>query len=178
MRRSTSEALRDFAADGIDIQTAMIRHVRSNPDRSTRSDHILWNGQAVWTTFAVAVPKVGELSIEFLSEPRESAQGVDVKAEDGAITLPGGGVQILRTWHDSCYVDAVKYPYRSEVGRLKIWNVYRRPWPNGQVTEEKWTGNSGLLVQQEADARWLFRCSDGPSEVPDFGRLVFRFSIS
>lgn len=178
MSRSTEAGGKDFGADGIDIQTAMVRHVQANPDRATRPKHILWNGQAVWTSFDVPVPREGRLKIEFLSEPREPSQGVDVKVEGGVVSLPGGEtVQTLRTWHDARYEEVVEYPFKSKAGLLKVWNVYHRPWPDGRVTEEKWTGNAGFLVEQETERRWLFRCSNGPSESPDFDQLVFRFSV-
>lgn len=169
---------RDFGADGIDIQSAMIRHVRAHPDRATRPKHIVWNGRAVWTSFEVPVVTEGVFQIELLSEPRAPSQGVDVKAEGGFITLAGGKeVQTLRTWHEPHFETVVRCPFRSKIGLLRVWNVYRRPWPDGRMTEEKWTGNAGFLVEQEADARWLFRCSSGPSEQPDFDQLVFRFLV-
>lgn len=37
MSRSTDAGPKDFAANGIDIQTAMIRHVQAHPVRATRS---------------------------------------------------------------------------------------------------------------------------------------------
>jgi hypothetical protein len=178
MSKSKNAVEKDFGAEGIDIQTAMIRHAQIYPDPATRPKHILWNGAAVWTSFDIAVPEKGRFSLEFLSEPRESSQGVDVKVEGGAITLPGGErVQILRTWHSPQYDGAVEYPFKSKAGLLKVWNVYHRPWPDGRVTEEKWTGNAGFIVEQQAENRWVFRCSSGPSESPDFGQLVFRISI-
>ncbi len=178
MSRSTDTGERDYGAEGIDIQTAMVRHVRAHPDRARRPKHILWNGEAVWTSFVVAVPRDGRFRLEFLSEPREPSQGVDVKAEDGAIMLAGGErVGTLRTWHEPRYEETVEYPYESEVRLLRVWNVYRHTWPDGRITEEKWRGNAGFLVEEEADGRLVFRCSNGPSEPPDFDQLVFRFSI-
>jgi hypothetical protein len=178
MSRSTGRADRDFGADGIDIQTAMIRHVQAYPDRANQPRSINWDGQNVWTSFDVVVPEEGRFRVEFLSEAREPSQGVDVKVERGAIMLPGGErVQTLRTWHDPCYPDVVEYPYKSGTGILKVWNVYHRSWPDGRTTEEKWTGNAGFVVEQEAESRWIFRCSSGPSKSPDFNQLVFRLSV-
>ncbi|MCP3996563.1 MAG: hypothetical protein GY722_16130 [bacterium] len=178
MRRPTDTAAKDYGADGVDIQTAMISHVQAHPDRTSRPKHILWNGEAVRTSFDVTVPKEGRFRVEFLSEARQPPQGVDVKVENGEILLPRGeGVQTLRTWHDSRYEEVVEYPYTSKAGVLKVWNVYYRSWPDGRITEEKWTGNAGFIVEQEADGRWVFRCSNGPSESPDFSQIVFRISV-
>ncbi|MFZ5786398.1 MAG: hypothetical protein ACOY3Y_08145 [Acidobacteriota bacterium] len=178
MSRSTEADGKDFGADGIDIQTAMVRHVQTHPDRATRPKCILWNGEAVWTSFDIPVVKTGVFRIEFLSDPREPAQGVDVKVEGGAVTLPGGEVvPKLRTWHEPRYEKTVAYPFKSKAGLLKVWNVYHRVWPDGRITEEKWTGNAGFIVKNETEDRWLFRCSNGPSELPDFDQLVFRFTV-
>lgn len=178
MRKSSEASVRDFGADGIDIQTAMVRHAQASPDRATRPKHILWNGHAVWTSFDIPVPRNGWFRIELLSESREPAQGLDVKVESGVITLPGGEtIHTLRTWHDPRYEEVLEYPFESKAGLLKVWNVYRQHWPNGRVTEEKWTGNAGFLVVQETEGSWLFRCSGGLSESPDFDQLIFRFSI-
>ena len=169
----------DFAADGIDILTAMIRHARAHPDRANRPKHILWNGVAVWTSFDISAPHEGQLGLEFLSVARTPPQGVDMRAEDGAFTLAGGErVQVLRTWHDAKYEKTVQYPFATNVGSLKIWNVYHRAWPDGRVTEEKWTGNAGMTVEQLAESCWVFRCSSGPVPLPDFDQLVFRLTIN
>lgn len=178
MTRTKNAAGGDFGDAGIDIQSAMIAHVQAHPDRATRSKYILWNGRAVWTGIELHVPRQSRFQVEFLSEPRDPAQGVDVKAEDGAIMLPSGeSVQTLRTWHAPRYEPVVEYPFISKAGLLKVWNVYHRLWPDGRITEEKWTGNAGFLVEEESERRWLFRCSDGPSRTPDFEQLVFRLSI-
>ncbi|WP_146742338.1 hypothetical protein [Oleiagrimonas sp. MCCC 1A03011] len=168
----------DFGSDGIDIQAAMIRHAKDHPDRVTRPQYILWNGKAVRAGFEIIAPKEGRFRLEFISAPREPSQGVDVKIEDGAIALPGGGfVNTLRTWHEPSYEDFIEYSYKSNDGVIKLWNVYHRSWPDGRMTEEKWTGNAGFLVEEDGKDCWLFRCSDGLSSPPDFTQLIFRFSI-
>src|SRR5690348_7850851 len=112
MPRKAVAGEKDFGDAGIDIQTAMLRHVQANPDRAKRTKHIVWNGQPVWTSFDIPVPTKGRFQISFVSEPRVPSQGVDVKAEDGTIALPGGEtVQTLRTWHDPRYVELVEYPF-------------------------------------------------------------------
>jgi hypothetical protein len=175
---SKDTKMKDYGADGIDIQTAMLRHVQAFPDRLTRPKYIIWNGQPVWTSYDLAVPKEGRFRLEFLSEPRKPSQGVDVKAEGGEIILAKGErVQTLRTWNDPRHEATVEYPYKSGMDTLKVWNVYERSWPDGRVTEERWTGNAGLIVEPEDEHRWLFRCSDGPSEAPNFGQLLFRVSV-
>lgn len=170
---------KDYGQDGIDIQTAMVRHAKAYPLASTRPRHILWNGQAVWTSLDVIVPETGVLRIDFLSEPTHPAQGVDIKIEGGAIQLPNGNlVQTLRTWHEDRYEGCVEYRYRSAVGLLKVWNVYRRQWPDGRVTEEKWTGNAGFLVEEQDGGAWVLRCSSGSAKSPAFNQLILRMTVS
>lgn len=168
---------KDYAGTGLDIQSAMVQHVLENPNGATRS--IKWNGRRLWTVYEVPVPKSGKFAIEFLSAPSEPPQGVDVKAVSGAVVLEAGErVETLRTWHDARFEDVVEYPFESKDGRLKVWNVYSRSWPDGRRTEEKWTGNAGLFVEPQADGSLLFRCSSGPANPPDFDQLVFRLSVS
>jgi hypothetical protein len=170
--------MRDYAHDGIDIQTAMVRHFKAHPDSSKRPKSIVWDDEPLWASFDIGVPKEGRFQLEFLSEAREPHQGVDTKVEDGAITLLGGeSVETLRTWNDPRYESAVEYAYYSGAGMLKVWNVYYRSWPDGRRTVEKWTGNAGFRVEQETSSCWIFRCSSGLVESPDFKQLVFRLVI-
>lgn len=179
MRAKTRNESKDYGGAGISIQAAMVRNVSEHPDRATRPRFLLWNGQKVWTTYEVPVPKMGRFRIDFLSEPREPPLGVDVKPESGLVQLASGGeVAILRTWHDPRLENSVEYSYRSSDGLLKVWNVYRRFWPDGRVTDERWTGNAGFTVVDEGEQNFLFRCSDGGCAQPDFGRLIFRLSVT
>lgn len=178
MKEQQEEAVKDYGPDGIDIQTAMLRHAKANPDIATRSRCIQWNGVPVWTGYEISVPISGKFKIAFLSEPRRPPQGVDVKAENGTIELSSGDkVQTLRTWHEPQYENVVEYLYKSSVGLLKVWNVYWRHWPDGRAVEEKWTGNSGFQVEKEGESSWIFRCSSGMPKTPNFGELVFRLTV-
>ena len=169
---------KDYGADGVDIQTAKLLQAKAYPDPRTRPGPLLWNGQEVWTHFELRTPKTGRLRLEFLSDPIEPMQGFDVKVESGAIELLGGErVQLLRTWNDDQYESSVEYPYRSESGLIRVWNVYKRQWFNGEMVDEKWTGNAGFLVSRKDERTWLFRCSDGSPEFPVFSRLVVGVSI-
>lgn len=171
-------SLKDYGDVGLDIQTAMVRRMRSLPRGAVRAPCIRWNGVDVWTSYDIQVPSRARVRIEFLSDCRPQLQGIDLRAENGAILLPDGtSVEVLRTWHSPQLADVVEYPFTSGTGRLRVWNVYRRIWPDGRETEEKWTGNAGFQVESEADFSWLLRCSDGPSVTPDFARLVVRITI-
>ena len=169
----------DYSTEGIDIRRAMLRHVQAFPDRARRPPYILWAGQKVFTSYAIDVPSSGRVRLEFLSVPRVPRQGFDVKAEGGAICLAGGeAVQTLRTWHDERYEGTVEYAYRSAARRLIVWNVYEQEWPGGRVTEEKWTGNAGFVVDGDVERGLAFHCSHGPARSPDFEQLVVRVVVS
>lgn len=90
----------------------------------------------------------------------------------------GTKVETPRTWHDDRLPSTVEYPYSSRVGRLKLWNVFQKVWPDARVTEEKWVGNAGFLVENEGIGRFVFRCSDAQIGGPDFQRLVFRLQVT
>lgn len=168
----------DYGADGIDIQTAMVRHVKAHPDATTRTKFIMWNGVRLWISYELRVPESGRVRFQFVSQPRDCLQGVDLKPEGGAVQLVRGElIQTLRTWNDPRHEHIVEYPYTSEKRLLRVWNVYQRQWPDGRVTEEKWTGNAGMVVEDRGAAGWLFRCGDGPSDPPDFEQLVFRLAV-
>lgn len=169
---------RDYGSTGVDIQTAMVMHAQENPDRESRPDYILWNGLEVRTFVWLEVPSTGHVRLEFLSPLRSIRQGVDLSVEQGGVALADGSkVPLLRTWHDERYEQVVEYPFESAAGRLSIYNVYEWSWPQGRTTEEKWTGNAGFLLEQEDERTFVFHCSPGPVEVPDFEQLVFRLTI-
>jgi hypothetical protein len=169
----------DYSTEGIDIQTAMLRHVRAFPDRSLRPPYLLWGGQKVFTSYTIHVPSFGRLRLEFLSVARAPRQGFDVKTESGGIFLARGeAVHTLRTWNDERYERSVEYAYRSAARRLIVWNVYEREWPGGRMTEERWTGNAGFVVSGDTDRGLVFHCSHGPARSPDFEQLVVRVLVS
>ena len=151
-------------------------HVRRFPDKSSRPDHILWDGIAVQTYDWWDVPENGIVAIELLSAEGGIRQGVDVKLEDGAIKLPNGdSVSLLRTWKDDRFEDALEYPFHSRARRLCVWNVFERCLPNSETTEEKWTGNSGFWIERVGNVERIYHCSHGMAEKPDFD--LFRFKI-
>jgi hypothetical protein len=133
----------------------------------------------VWTSFELVVPEEGVIKVEFLSQPTNPSQGFDIKVEGGGVELADGRhVQTLRTWHEEQYDESAEYRYRSSMRLLKVWNVYRREWPDGRQTEEKWTGNSGFLAEDEGGGSWVLRCSGGSAASPDFSQLVLRLSVA
>src|SRR6478609_1028099 len=102
--------MKDYSWDGIDIQTAMVRHTKAYPDRTRRPQSILWDGEELWTSYRLAVPASGNFQLKFLSEPRVPPQGFDVRSGGGSIFLADGrGIETLRTWHSEQYEVSVDY---------------------------------------------------------------------
>lgn len=169
----------DYADDGISVQTAMLRAHEANPVLAKKKRYIIWGGLKVYSSYLARVPKQGALQIEFLSPPVDPMNGIDICAEGGGIKLANGEMlEVLRTWHDPEYEPVVRHEFHAPEGALYVWNVARHTWPSGRTSDEKWSGNLGLSVEQESPSNWLFQCSGiRVNEQANFQDLVFRLTI-
>lgn len=168
---------KDYGETGFDIQYAMVDQVQRYPRKENRPDFVLWNGIHVKTSDALKVPNRGVVTATFLTAHTPVKQGFDLKL-DGWLELAGGErVSLLRTWKDDIHEDSVRYPFQSNDGLLRFWNVYERSWPNGVVTEEKWTGNAGFWIETIDDCHRIYHCSCGPVERPDFSCLLVELVV-
>lgn len=167
----------DYSSSGMTIQQAMVDHVKRYPQKEGRPDHIIWAGRAVKTVDWWDVPKKGEIVAEILSIKKPIDQGFDIDVEGHLRLSEGEEVPRLRTWADDRYENIVRYPYVGKSGRICIWNVYKMPYPNGQVKEEKWTGNAGFWVENVSYNERIYHCSHGVAVSPDFEALIFKVSI-
>lgn len=169
----------DYAYTGMDISQARVDQANMYPDKISRPEYIIWNGEHVQTFDWWDVPTSGIIKIEFISAIDDIQQGVDVKIDAGAIRLETGEeAPVLRTWYDDRYEDTVEYPFHTSSDRLCIWNVYKLQHPSGRVTEEKWTGNSGFVVEQLNVGTRLYRCSPGGLSRPTFEGLVVKIRVT
>ncbi|MBN2132737.1 MAG: hypothetical protein JW741_24770 [Sedimentisphaerales bacterium] len=167
----------DYGSSGMSIQRAMLDHVRRFPRKSNRPPYILWGGKKVLTADELLVPQQGYLIGEFLSLKGDPDQGFDISIR-GYIQLEDGErVQRLRTWNDPQYEPRVRYPFRSEDGTLRVWNVYRVARGKGKPVDERWTGNAGFWVEPISDLDKIYHCSPGTANKPDFESLVFRITV-
>jgi len=169
----------DYATSGLDIQYAVLDQYKRIPDKPKRPDFILWDGRKIKGFDNWTVPGKGLVRIELIEAKGDIEQGADVKIDDGFLTLiDGREVPLLRTWFDARYEDVVEYPYLARMGRLGVNNVFRRRWPNGQSTEEKWTGNAGFWVEEISPLDRVYHCSHGAAPIPDFSLFTFRVTVS
>jgi len=170
--------VRDYADSGLTIQYAMLDHFKKFPDKSQRPDYILWGGLRIKTSDSIAIPRHGVVRCEFLSSNTKVEQGFDLSLDGWLRLKEGEEVSLLRTWNDPRYESLVEYPFQSNDGQLWVWNVYKMSYPSGQVVEEKWTENAGMLIDEISPTERIYHCSHGMAHPPDFESLVFKITIN
>jgi hypothetical protein len=179
----------DFADSGLTISQAFVRAGQSySGDKKPRSEAwaLLWGGEAVVVGDVIRVPVRGTVRLEFISGSIGGLQGagelqggdLDVSRGGGSITLPdGSNVSLLRTWFERGLPPVVTYPYESPSGVIGTYNVYQITL-GGVVRQEKWTGNAGMIVEDQGELSRLYRCSHCLAHPPDFTNLVYRVTIT
>lgn len=175
---SDDETEIDYGAKGLLVQEALIRHVTRFPDSTKGPISILWNGMRLQTFVWLKVPVSGRFRLEFLTEPTERRQGIDVSCnEGGSILADGEVVSLLRTIHEPHLESTLEYDYQSESGHLGIGNCYEIEWPDGRREMEKFTGNAAFILERPSDSSFILRCNPGGGGEPDFDSLVVRFDL-
>ncbi len=102
----------------------------------------------------------GVVFITFLS-PQNSNQGVCLKTNGGAIHLSDGSItEKLYIWNTPGLPRFVKHKISCAHREVLLWNIYRVIHPSGQVTEDQWTGNAGMVLVEESSHMRRFVCSD------------------
>jgi hypothetical protein len=168
---------RDYEPTGLTIQQAMLDVVRSRRTKSSSPPRIRWGERGIQTSDCIEVPERGRVRIEFLRCKPGLVQGVDIKVNGGIRLADGAEVPVLRTWHDERYEDSVEYEFRSDDGKLWLWNVYEVVHPSGQREAMKWTDNSGFWVENTGPNQKTYHCSAGSCTPPDFGVLEFLLTL-
>jgi hypothetical protein len=168
---------RDYFNSGFDIQGAMIDQAQIFPKKEERPPFLLWNGLQIKTSDGFAVPEDGVVTATILSWRQDFEQGFDLKLNGWLGLEEGERISLLRTWKDDKYEDRVRYVYHCGNGILWFWNVYKRAWPGGRLTDEKWTGNAGFWIEELGKNRRIYHCSHGLTEKPDFSDLVVELVV-
>lgn len=97
----------------------------------------------------------------FLGEPT-GRHGLIVKANKGFVRLPNGKqVGVLKIWDEPGLPREVVYEVECPDRELRVWNAYRIVHNNGEVTEDYWTGNAGMVKDHDDGQCYRFRCSSG-----------------
>jgi hypothetical protein len=168
----------DYAKTGLDIQAAMVDLARKHPNQRTRPKHICWGDRCVQTHDRIALPKRAWLRARILRCVSDPQQGFDLKLLQGSIHVPKvGPVDHLRTWCNPGLDGTVEYEIETESGFVQFWNVFKRHWPSGLITEERMTGNAGFWIDSTSDLRRVYHCSSGEVRVPEFESLVVEVTV-
>ena len=167
----------DYAELGVTIRTAMLVAGKERPPSRDQPLAIKWGGRLVRTVDVLSVPDAGVVRGEFLAVRGDPEQGFDIKVNGGIRLANGEKVELLRTWNDERFEPVVEYPYFSQDGYLRVWNVYKMRYRGGQVVEERWTENAGMWVEEVSPTDRIYHCSRGMVYPPDFESLVFRITV-
>ena len=96
---------------------------------------------------------------------------------NGTITLSDGlksEGRPLYIWHEPDLSDEARYPVVCPSGELVVSNIYRIRHDSGLVTEDRWTGNAGMVLLEEKSGYRRYGCSDG---IGPFDPTNFEFEI-
>lgn len=165
---------------GMDIQYAFSDLADEYPDVAGRPDYVQWGATRVRASLRIESPRRGRFRLEFLGAAPFPEMGLDVSAgEGGSIRLSRGSevVHILRTWHSEVYEPVVEHQFETPTGQLDVWPVSRVRWKGGRTTDEVWTGNSGLRLDESSARSFLLSCSHASAPTPDFSRLKARLEL-
>ena len=115
-----------------------------------------------------------DVTIRFLGQPT-GIHGVILKSAKGGISLSDGRVvKSLCVWDDPDLPREATHHVECPDGDLRVWNVYRIAHPTGEVTEDSWTGNAGMVLVCEDARLRRYKCSAGPGP---FDPDQFEFEI-
>ncbi|MCG1021456.1 hypothetical protein [Sutcliffiella horikoshii] len=132
------------------------------------------NGSQVVMSKRFEVKLGQDIKIEFISCRNEYRQGIELSLDKrkGYIEINSQRIKSPVFWQDSAPSSfIIKCFPHNQVGQLNLWNIWDF---DGGV--EAWVGNAGIIVEQEDDNNFLFRCSNGIGDI-DFNDLVFRLTV-
>ncbi len=117
-----------------------------------------------WIVFQLdRIPiKHGIVKLNFLSEA-DGSQGVAIKAQNGSIKMSNSVItELLHIWHEKDLISTVEHEVECPTGELKIWNIYRiiHPKLGNLITEDKMTGNAGMVLLKKQNHYRKYGCSD------------------
>ena len=169
----------DYSKSGLSIQAAMVDFAKKHPDKKSRPKFIQWGDYQIRTWDTFTLPSEGKIRAVFKKTSDLYVQGFDLSFEEGCLLLEKDEeIPLLRTWYDAAYEDDVEYEFKSTDGKLLwFWNVTKRKWPNGSVTEEKLTGNAGFWIEHISDLHRIYHCSSAEATPPNFDSLVVEVQI-
>jgi hypothetical protein len=130
------------------------------------------NGQRIVQMDTIPLAK-GILRIEFLG-PKDSDVGLAFKVKVGWIQLPGGRkAPFVHLWNCQERGEIAELVVHCPRGEVRLWNIYRIRHKSGLLTEDAWTGNSGMIKKNIGENCCEYACSSGPGPF-DPSNLIVR----
>ena len=125
----------------------------------SRGKPIVVNGREVCQMTRIPIRR-GLVRIRFNSTP-DGTQGICVRAKGGWVELSDGSrSERLMIWNEPGLPNSITHRVNCPEDELLIWNVYRVHHPTGEVTEDSWTGNAGMVLVYGSSGYRRFECSD------------------
>ncbi len=133
------------------------------------------NGSPVVMSQRVEV-KIGQnVKIEFISSINDFRQGIELSLDkrNGYIEVNKQKLNSPVFWKDTAPSTFIfKCFPKKEMGKINLWNI----WQYTDNRFDAWIGNAGIIVEQEEEDIFLFRCSNGIGDI-NFDDLVFRLIL-
>lgn len=140
---------------------------------ASKGQPIQCDGNVIIQMDVVSIPEHANVKVSFLGASYFAGNGVAIKARGGRIYLSDGSyAETVCIWdtpeHSRSVIHKVFAPNRE----LRVWNVYRIEHSSGAITEDSWTGNAGMIVEQQSGQIRRYRCSNGIG-ARNFADLMF-----
>jgi len=114
----------------------------------------------------------GTITIRFI-EGQSKDHGVRLKCKNGWIELSDGThAETLYIWRQPGLPDEITHRVHCPDGKLRFCNVYRIFHHNGYVSEDRWTGNAGIVRLSEQANKRMYGCSRGDGDFNPRGLVV------
>jgi hypothetical protein len=112
----------------------------------------------------IDLPDTAIVTLKFMGDaPFADNAAVIAISAPGKIFLPDGATaNSLQIWDEASLPRMVAYKVETARQCLRVYNKYRTHHGSGLVTEDKFTGNAGMVVTQTAQNSRRYECSNGP----------------
>ena len=133
------------------------------------------NGGLVVMSQKLEVKTDQYVKIEFIRSKNDYRQGIELSLDKrkGCIEVNNQKLNSPVFWKDTAPSTIIfKCFPKKETGQLNLWNI----WQYIDDRVDAWIGNAGIIVEQEDEGIFLFRCSSGIGDI-DFDDLVFRLIL-
>jgi len=125
----------------------------------------------------IYIPERARVTIQFIGEKifYNSAAVIAIPSPGRILLSDGSAVSAVKTWDEEGLPREVSYVVESAGRKLQIYNKYRTKHKNDILTEDSFTGNSGMVIEEVGSDKKRYKCSNGPGEFsPD--ALIFDVS--